>query len=174
MRPASGYYQKRRALFWRGLRHPNTPLSDLLACPSSASLAVSLLLSLSLSLAFTSSCLTAVRPIRASNVFSRAVNLEWRYENRAGPNGDWMERRFSKRLPDVSWRQRRRPPGMPCRSARSTIEGVSRDYTRNFIRVPRSLRFWPSSDGERACRLWHFRLLYHSEIIREIWFSMRR
>jgi len=50
------------------------------------------------------------------------------------------------------------------RSARSTIEGVlcSRDYTRNFIRVPRSPRFWPSSDEKRACRLWHFRLLYHS------------
>lgn len=44
MRPASGYYQKRRALFWRDLRHPNTLLSDLLACSSFASLSFSLAL----------------------------------------------------------------------------------------------------------------------------------
>lgn len=67
------------ALVARDLSHPNTPLSDLLACPFSALPPIPLLLS--------NVSLRRSRSIHASGVFSRAVNLEWRYEKRRSSGG---------------------------------------------------------------------------------------
>lgn len=157
---------------WRGsLSHPKTPLSDLLlACP---------FFDLPLPLPFSSTTclflslpLCRSRSIHASGVFSRAVNLEWRYENRRPSGGLNETSLLSKRLLDVSWRQRRRPT-RECRAGACdprSRASRSRDYTRNFIRVPRSSRSDPPLTRKERVGYGISNCLYRSAITEKIRF----